>query len=369
MHNYDRFTRVKALVLQNGGWISILSRFGLYDSLRYGARSQPCPRTGEGRTKFRWFQDVDQRGAGYHNDIGALPDGIEFLSWYLGVSKSEAMDEIELMCGGSAWDVSRTAARQVKNVQQQRAKARYTEAEVKKHAKTLQRVKSEAVHIKGTHAESYLRARGITADLSLIDDLGFHSSLSYWDEEAERFVKYPGMLALIRDVNGKPITMHRTFLDPKLPAKANVANPKLQFKGIDDVRGCAVRLDAPIEMPNGKFMIGVSEGIETALAIREASGCPMWAGISDRLMEAVKFPENIGLVIIWADIEPSGAGMAAATRMRDKLVAEKIVVRIMTPPGQSEKADWLDIYQDQGLGGFPILPTNYRMSGVGEVSA
>lgn len=362
-HNDCKISKVKALVAQRGGWKNILSSFhGLAVSFEKGTRQQPCPKTNAGKTKFRWFNDADETGGGYHNDVGALPDGIDVVAWYMGISKNEAMNEIIRLCGGDLSSVSRTEMRNVKVKQSQKSVSRYTPEEIEKNRKVLAKVKSEAKVIAGTHAEAYLRNRGIKADLSSINDLGFHPQLSFWNEDKQGFDKYPGMLAMVRDVNGKPVTMHRTFLHPNQPTKAPVSNPKLQFKGIDDVRGCAIRIDEPILMPDGKKLIGVSEGIENALSVREASGCPMWVGISDRLMEMIKFPEDIGHVVVWADVEPSGAGVAAAERMVEALSKKGIKVYILTPDMPSDKVDWNDVYQDNRLDLFPdFLPPELKV--------
>lgn len=363
-YNDCKISKVKALVAQRGGWRNVLSSFpGLAASFEKGTQQQPCPKNESGKTKFRWFRDFNETGGAYHNDVGAMPDGIDVVAWYMGVGKNEAMNEIIRLCGGDISSVSKAEARNAAAKQKQKSVARYTPEEVEKHRKVLAKVKSEAKVITGTHAEAYLRNRGIKADLSTIHDLGFHPQLSHWNEDKKRFDKYPGMLAMVRDVNGKPVTMHRTFLHPNQPTKAPVSKPKLQFAGIDDVRGCAIRIDEPILMPDGTKLIGVSEGIENALSVREVSGCPMWVGISDRLMEMIKLPDDIGHVVIWADVEPSGAGVAAANRMKEALEKKGIKVYILTPELDREKVDWNDAYAEGRLDLFPdFLTSEYRVS-------
>ncbi|PTC01262.1 hypothetical protein C9975_03000 [Thalassospira xiamenensis] len=316
---------------------------------------------------FRWFKDVESTGGGYHNEVGPLADGIDVIAWYTGLSKSAALDEIIRLCGGDLSSVSKFEVQKARALQAKKAVNRYSDEEIAKNRKVLSRIKSEAVPIVGTHAEAYLRNRGIEADLNPLGDLGFHPNLSYWVEEKKCFEKYPGMLAMVRDVKGRPVTMHRTFLDREQPTKAPVSNAKLQFKGIGDVRGCAIRIDNPILMPDGKKLIGVSEGIENALSVREASGCPMWVGISDRLMEMIKFPDDIGHVVVWADVEPSGAGVRAAERMKEALEAKGIRVYILKPEVNAEKVDWNDVYKAQRLDLFPdvLAPELKIQTGVG----
>ena len=91
-NNFDKINHVKALVDQSGGWESVLSNYhGLAQSFEKGTRQQPCPLTGGGRTKFRWFRDYRDTGGAYHNDVGPLPDGISVVSWYVGCSVSQAL--------------------------------------------------------------------------------------------------------------------------------------------------------------------------------------------------------------------------------------------------------------------------------------
>ena len=88
----------------------------------------------------------------------------------------------------------------------------------------------------------------------------------------------------------------------------------------------------------------------------------MWVGISDRLMEMIKFPEDIGHVVVWADVEPSGAGVAAAERMVEALSKKGIKVYILTPDMPSDKVDWNDVYQDNRLDLFPdFLPPELKV--------
>ncbi len=197
-----------------------------------------------------------------------------------------------------------------------------------------------------------------------MSDLGFHPKLAYKESDETDWQHFPGMLAMVRDVNGKPVTMHRTFLDNTQPVKADVMRSKMIFAPIADVRGCSIQLDEPKDVGFGEKVIGIAEGIENALSVREATGTPMWVGISDRLMEAVKFPDDVTFVLIWADIEPSGAGLAAAKRLKERLEKEGKNAEIFIPncPDGVDKIDWNDVYQSQGFSGFPpALRPEYQL--------
>lgn len=359
-NNYreNKLAKVKALVQQRGGWESVLSTYhGLSQAMDKNLRQQACPKTGNGRTKFRWFKDWRETGGAYHNDVGSMPDGIDVVAWYCDLSKADALDEIIRICGGDIDSISQREAKRATQRQQQRSESRLTPEEVARNKAVLSRNKAKAKPITGTHAEAYLRNRGIRADLTRLPDLGFHPSLAYREEGDTSWRHFPGMLGMVRNVEGKPVTMHRTFLDASHPKKANILRSKMIFAAIEDVRGCSIQLDQPVVVNEaGEKLIGIAEGIENALSVREATGTPMWVGISDRLMEMVKLPSDVKYVLIWADIEPSGAGLAAAKRMKARLESEGRQAKIMTPDAAGvEKIDWNDVYQTQGLEGFPNL--------------
>ena len=96
--------------------------------------------------------------------------------------------------------------------------------------------------------------------------------------------------------------------------------------------GGAIRLYAPDET------LAVTEGIETALAVRCATGLPVWATCSAGGMARLIVPPDVRLVIICADHDP--AGLDAARTLARRLLTEQRRVKMLTPdtPG----ADWAD---------------------------
>src|SRR5215470_6111973 len=99
--------------------------------------------------------------------------------------------------------------------------------------------------------------------------------------------------------------------------------------------GGAIRLYAPAET------LAVAEGIETALAVRCATGLPVWATYSAGGMARLMVPPEVCLVVICADHDP--AGLAAARTLARRLLTERRRVKILTPdtPG----ADWADLQE------------------------
>ncbi len=155
----------------------------------------------------------------------------------------------------------------------------------------------EAVPIYGTIAETYLRHRGITAELP--DTLRFHPDC--WHPAGKR---WPAMVAL---VEGAPrLAIHRTYLRPDGLGKAEVEPAKAMLGA---VAGGAVRLTA------GGDKLVVCEGIETGLSL--ASGLlrlrpTVWAALSTSGMKALRLPDPPGHVVIATDGDQPGkdAGQA-----------------------------------------------------------
>jgi len=340
-----------------GRWESALAHFGLAEQIRSAAPNvhTPCPKTGAGKTKFRRFRDVDLNGGCYHNDHGPLMDGIQVISWLNDWDTKKTVKELLAYVGG----MPTTAVKSKPLPKNAYSTNKLSKEEKQKRKYVLRKIYSESTPIVGTPVETYLRSRGIKGDISDLGCLRYHPNLMYFDEEMKAENKkplwLPGMLAIYSDSEGKPLTMHRTFLKKSGEGKAEVSSQKKIVASPGDIRGGAIRIDCPIADDNGDYVIGLCEGIENALSVREATGCPMWVGYSDRVMTMVKLDPRIKTVIVWADKEPSGAGARAAKDIKEKLEAEGRKVIIEMPDDPREKVDWNDIYAEFGVAGFPWI--------------
>jgi putative DNA primase/helicase len=110
---------------------------------------------------------------------------------------------------------------------------------------------------------------------------------------------HPAMIAAVQNSQGSVVSLHRTYLTND-GQKANVPSPKKLMPTPTTTKGTAVRLDIPRET------LAVTEGIETALAVRLSAGVPVWAAISARGMETLVVPDSVHLVIICADHDLHG---------------------------------------------------------------
>lgn len=205
----------------------------------------------------------------------------------------------------------------------------------------------------------YLKNRGIALSVleSLSDDIHFHPSLPHY-MGGERLGEYPAMLCLVRDKLGDPVSIHRTYLTndgekATLPAdeKAKQMMPSPSYV---DLSGGAIQLTGK------KAVLGLSEGIETALAVIDATGLPTWPTYSDSMLanfDLEKIKGDVDLVLIWADKDRSLAGEKAAKTLKQRAWDAGIACQIMLPcfpiPEGEKSIDWLDVLNLMGKDAFP----------------
>ncbi|MGX4772015.1 DUF7146 domain-containing protein [Bradyrhizobium guangdongense] len=147
---------------------------------------------------------------------------------------------------------------------------------------------------------------------------------------------HPAMLALVSDAAGKPATIHRTFLTTN-GTKAPVDRVRM-FAAGSVPPGGAVRLAHPDDV------LGVAEGIETALAAAKMFGVPTWAALSDWGVERFEPPPEVARLVIFGDNDKNGAGQKAAYALAARMAGRlKVEVRIPEIGG----TDWNDVVRDR----------------------
>lgn len=190
----------------------------------------------------------------------------------------------------------------------------------------------QAVPYLGTLAETYLRARGISA-LPNVADLRFHGNCTHF----ATLKGVPALLALFRDPNGNPTSgIHRIYLKEDGSwhiggdkPKMMLGTPGLVFLGAPDANGC----------------IGIAEGIETTLAAMELFNMPGVAAAStggmrefgDYLRLSWNAAHPLRSLSIWAD-KGKGGGEAAES-LYAAAQAVGLPARIVYPQGADDFAD------------------------------
>ena len=97
--------------------------------------------------------------------------------------------------------------------------------------------------VPGTPAETYLRARGITARLDW-PALRFHPSVWYRESEAHPREAWPALLAAVTDPAGAITGIQRCWLDRTGTAKAPIADPR---RALGHLLGNGVRFGSASE--------------------------------------------------------------------------------------------------------------------------
>jgi putative DNA primase/helicase len=214
-----------------------------------------------------------------------------------------------------------------------------------KRIEKAERMWEEALPIQpGDPVHRYLTGRGIVLD-AWPDDLHYHPALPYWtaDDNGKpvKIGTFPAMLAVVRNLQGRPVSLHRTYITSD-GHKAPVESPKKLFK-VHDLTGSAVCLFPPRD-----GILGLAEGTETALSAYLLTGTPTWAALSAGGIERAELPEEIKRVVIFADNDRSKIGQRAAAKVAIRFRSEGREARILVPDELGK--DFNDILQKMPIG-------------------
>ena len=313
----------------HGHWTSILGALGVSETILSG-KNAPCPMPGCGGTDR--FQYTDKFGEGNYfcRSCGA-GGGIKLAQGVLGLKFGELLERVESQVG----KVQATKRPQTNAVSPLRMK------------QLAQRIWNEARPVTpGDDVDRYLRNRGVQME-KYPRSLRCHPALDYFvkkgtDKRSTKVAQYPAMLACVQGRDGHAVTLHRTYLkNGQKVAFGDGADSarKLLSSGIN---GAAIRLGQPEEV------LGITEGIETGLAVRLDENVPVWAAVSCGNMERVWLPDWVREVRIYADNDADGefSGQVSAYLLARRLAREAKAaglsweVKVLIP--QTAGSDWLD---------------------------
>jgi hypothetical protein len=94
-----------------------------------------------------------------------------------------------------------------------------------------------------------------------------------------------------------------------------------------------------ISNPDGS-LLGICEGIETGASVLQATGMPVWSGLTTTIMMSIQIPESIQKVVIWADYDPAGLEYANTAKLRLENEGKEVSIKVPPNPGE----DWNDVY-------------------------
>lgn len=304
-----------------GNWPVVLEQLGIpAEHLRN--RHGPCPHCG-GRDRFR-FDDRDGRGTFFCSHCGA-GDAFRLLQlvhgWDFAEARRRVIDVAGLSGGATPAPIHRRPA----------PRSEKTPAQPTRRVTALLRdcTGPDAV----TDVRAYLESRFLWP-LPAGCTLRAHGAVDYW-QDRERIGAYPALVAEVQDVVGEIVTAHVTYVPGG--RKLTPYSARKILSRMVGRRGCAVRL-----MPIQGAVLGVAEGIETALAAHALHGIPTWAALNTSLLSKFKPPAGIRRLVIFADRDEPG-------RKAAKSLVERLRGRVMLEPRTPSKGfkDFADVLVDR----------------------
>lgn len=328
MHSLKTRTADEAV----GRWPGILETLGI-DPTFLGKKHGPCPICA-GKDRYR-FDDRAGRGTWICSHCGA-GDGFQLLQKVMGWSFSEAARQVDRIVG---------------TVQPGPVASERTEASKLQALYQVWETSKAVVH--GDPVWRYLNRRlGLE---QVPRGLRFHPGLRYTDEDGADLGRFPAMVAPLQYPDGIGASIHRTYLTDD-GHKAPVPQPKKIMAG-KPLNTAAVRLG------EAGTTLGISEGLETALAASVRFRVPVWAATSAALLEAWMPPAGVERVLIAGDSDPNFVGQAAAFELARRLVQKGLAVEIRIP--EEIGMDWADEcipFPKNEVAGTPHQRSNISLS-------
>lgn len=263
-------------------------------------------------------------------------DIIDLIALSLGCSNKEAIAEARMFLGLRHERPEDAARRQraIEASKKRQAQAKQDDANRKlRKARQAQAIFLSGLEaLRDTPVHFYLRdQRGIDFDrlgrqpgaIRFVQECHYYHEC---DETGEVFEgKWPAMVALVQDVHGKPVAVHRTYLarnDQGVWDKAPLPQAKkvLGLYGGSAIhvwkgRGPRGGKPGPLKDCAPDTHVMISEGIEDALsAVMLVPEARVLSAISLSNFGAVKLPANVSMVTIVADLDEGLAQKEALTR-------------------------------------------------------
>lgn len=324
-----------------------------------------CPvHGGQDGDGYRLFKDFNQTGGAVCNTCGGHRDGFSHLMWLKGWTFPETLEQVAACLGIS--DAESIAARPTAPDPEREAARRKAEAEQQrkdeKARKDLDEVWKGAVPLSDPAAEParlYLARRGLALRYALqFPALRFNPAVKCFHGK-KLLGTFPAMVALMFDAEGRPASIHRTYITAEgYKAPVPQAKKLMPYPSNRSVSGGAIRLMEPAGP-----VLAYTEGIETALAVIEATEgrLPVWPAATDTLLANANPPEHVELVVFYGDQDRNEAGKNAILKAKEKLWKESKQVMAFLPaepiPETAKGVDWLDVLNRYGVDGIPFPET------------
>lgn len=305
-------------------WREILPALGA-DAQLLTNRGTACPVCG-GKDRFR-FDDKDGKGTWFCNQShssesenanGSAGNGFALIMDMKHCDFPEAARLVETIIGTESSPVAVSAPHNEPNPAED-------------HAQVVALWRGGKPIAADNPAGQYLRRRlGVVVESRA---LRFHPAIPYG--EATR----AGMLSAYVDQSGGLSGLQRTFLTDD-GNKSPMRNPRLTIGKLPD--GGAVRL---MRLEPKHSVLGIAEGVETALAASAMFRVPVWAALNSGRLAVWEPPEGFKDILIFGDNDANKDGQKAAYTLANRLELRKIITQVEIP--SETGTDWNDVYMQR----------------------
>lgn len=316
---------------RRAGWLTILRSLSVPEEVING-KHQPCPLCG-GEDRFRLISSDDGR-------------------WICNQCRPESGSGFDLLMAIHGWTFKQTVNKVRGAIGVVEPLTEYHREEEKRRKKEewaskkdrLMKLWASGEPIPGTMAADYLFERGINmpgmtgvvpAD---VDDLRFTYTTGSGVPNP-----MPCMLAAIRDKRGYIVSIHRTFLEDfgwMGTRKADIESPRQVMPPLGTISGAAVRLSAITD-----DVLGIAEGIETALSAGQLNDVPVWACLNANGIRSFEPPDGLRKLLVFADRDRNGVGQSAAYELALKY---PVITEVLLPEGFGDWNEFGDSSVDSG---------------------
>lgn len=325
----------------NGNWPNILQALGVHSDHLNTRKHSSCPHCG-GHDRYRFTGYKDNGGFICNQCTPDGGSGFDLLMLVHGYDFASAVKDVSIYLG-----LDRSTSAPYRAPAPAPAPTTPPCIERTDDQPKLLALLGECQPVtENTPVARYLMARGLDWQVIACDlqNLFYHPALPYWYATKPKGVallaRYPAMIAAIHDEQGTLVGLHKTYLEPddqghyrKLSALhpddgKTLAAKKMQSRYQGSLKGAAIKL---YSLSPEEDNLAVCEGMETALAVRELFGLPVYACATAWGMENVAFPAWLKTLYVVADNDLSQTGFKAAHHLGIRGIKAGLKVHLWQP--------------------------------------